>query len=86
MSNMPELGDAGEDRTRKISQPVEEDSIGADARQKAKSVYAKHLRADTQSCQPGNFVVHRFNQYKASVCKSMESKQSCAMQMPLAID
>ncbi len=35
MSNMPELGDTGEDRTRKISQSVEEDPINADARQKA---------------------------------------------------
>lgn len=46
---MPEFGDAGEDRTRKTSQSVEEDPIDADACQKAQSVYAKDLRADCQS-------------------------------------
>ena len=34
MSNMPELGDTGEQRTGKVSQSVEEDSIDTDARQK----------------------------------------------------
>ena len=32
MSNMPELGDTGQDRTGKFAQSVEEDAIDADAR------------------------------------------------------
>ena len=50
MSNMPEFGDTGEERTGEISQSVEEDSINSDARQKAQSVHAKHLEAACQSC------------------------------------
>ncbi len=38
MSRMPELRDASENRTRKISQSMEEDAIDADARQKAQSI------------------------------------------------
>ena len=50
MSNMPELGNTSEERTRKFSQSVEEDPINADARQKAQSVHAKHLEAACQGC------------------------------------
>ena len=50
MSNMPELGDASEDGTRKSAQSVEEDTIDADTPQKAQGVHAKQSGANCHSC------------------------------------
>ena len=83
---MPKLGDTGEDWTRKLSQPVKEDPIYANASQKAQSVRAKHLGADYQSCQPRDFVVYDFKYDEASVRKGMEIQHFRGVQMPLAIN
>ena len=86
MNDMPELGDAAQDRTRKVSQSVKEDPIDADAHQKAQSVHAKHLRAHRQSCYPREFKPYCFKQYKARVGKSVKFQHSGGIQMPFTID
>ena len=58
MSNMPELGNAGEKRTREVPQSVEEDSINANAPKKAQNIHAKNLRTDCHSCKPGALIVN----------------------------
>ena len=57
MSNMPELGDTGEKRTREVPQSVEEDPINANAPKKAQNIHAKDLRTDFHSCKPGAIVI-----------------------------
>ncbi len=79
MSRMPELGNASENRTRKVSQSMEEDAVDADARKKAQSIHARHLRAHCQSCYPGCLVVKRFKQYEAEVCEGVKLQQYYSM-------
>lgn len=86
MSNMPEFGDTGQDRTGEFAQPVEEDAIDADAREKADGVHAKHLRADGQSGQPRNLVIECLEEYQTSVRENMEPYQPCGLHVPFAMD
>ena len=58
MSNMPELGNTGEKRTREIPQSVEEDPINANTPQKAQDIHAKDLRTDYHSRKPGTFFMN----------------------------
>ena len=86
MSNMPEFGDTGEERTREVPQSVEEDPIDANAPKKEQNIHANDLRADCHSCKPRAFIINQFKQYKAHVGKTMKYQDFHSTQMPLAMN